>query len=561
MTKRTLLSIVLILCAACVFAQSAPKWTKKAQKSIVSVLTYGKDGKLLHSGTGFYIDNQGTAVADYSLFAGAYSASVIDVDGKKNAVSLILGADDTYGVVRFRTDAIKTNALTLVSKPAEKANTLYALKYSKEKIKTGPFTSVSDTATVADSCVYYTLASEIDSTYIGCPLFTTDGELAATLQTPLAGKSHALDIKFARSLAIHAIQTKSANLALDNIHIRKGLPNTAEESLVYLYFKSRTASNDVYLDMLNQFVTTYPDNPEGYNRRATLLIDLYRYADADADLQKYIQLAGDKAETYSNVSNVIFAKLVYQPDSTYSQWTYDTAIEYIDKAINLSPTLDYKYAKGKILMQKKDYEAAYQLYDAINNSPERSPAGYYATTLAMEGRGDSITLQIAMLDSALAMFPDPLPGEAASYVLQRGVMHNKAGNYRKAVIDYNKYCYLCNNRVSPVFYYDRAMIEVNARMYQQAIDDIDLAINGDPNNTLYLAEKCGIMLRVNQLDECILTANKCLSLDSNNVDALRMRGYALLQKGKKQEALTDLNKAVSFGDTASKEIINTYINN
>ncbi len=558
MTKRTLLSIILILCAACVYAQSAPKWTKKAQKALMSVLTYGKDGKLLHSGTGFYIDNQGTAVADYSLFAGAYSAAVIDTDGKKNAVSLILGADDTYGVVRFRTDATKTNALTLVSRPAAKANTLYALKYSKEKIKTCPFTSVADTATVADSCVYYTLASEIDSTYIGCPLFTTDGELVATLQTPLAGKSHALDIKFARSLTINAIQTKSANLALDNIHIRKGLPETAEEALVYLYFKSRAASNDVYLDMLNQFINSYPNNPEGYNRRATLLIDLYRYADADADLQKYLQLSSEKAEVYSNISNVIFAKLVYQPDSTYSKWTYDTAIEYIDKAIAINPSLDYKYAKGKILMQKKDYEAAYQLYDAINNSPERSPAGYYATIMAMEGRGDSISARIAMLDSAIAMFPEPLPGEAASYVLQRGVMHNQAGNYRKAVLDYNKYCYLNNNRVTPTFYYDRAMIEVSARMYQQAIDDINLAIGGAPNNILYLVEKCGIMLRVNQLDECILTANKCITLDSNNVDALRMRGYALLQKGKKQEALTDLNKAVSLGDAASKDIIDNY---
>ncbi len=559
MTKRFTFTITLAICTICMWAQSAPKWVKKAQKSIISVLTYGADEKLLNSGTGFYIDEQGTAIADYSLFAGAHRAVVVNSDGKQADVEVILGADDTYSVVRFRTDVKESKPLPIASTPAGKASTLYALNFSKEKIKSCPFTSVSETITVADSCVYYTLASEIDTTYTGCPLFNADGELVATLQPALDGKSHALDINYATSLAIHAIQSKSANLALDNIHIRKGLPDTAEEALVYLYFKSRTASNDEYLDMLNLFITAYPDNPEGYNRRATLYIDLYRHADADADLQKYLKLSGEKAEVYSNISNIIFAKLVYQPDSVYTKWTYDTAIEYIDKALALNPTLDYKYAKGKILMQKKDYDAAYNLYDAINNSADRTPASYYAASLALEGRGDSLASQIVMLDSAIAMFPDPLPAEASTYVLRRGILHNKAQQYRKAVVDYNKFCYLSNNRVTPAFYYERAMIEVSARMYQQAIDDINLAISGDPRNLLYLVEKCGIMLRVNQLDECVTTARQCLAIEADNTDALRMLGYALLQQGKKEEALIHLNKAATLGDAAAKEIIDNYI--
>ncbi len=560
MAKRIFFTLALVISAMTLWAQAAPKWAKKAQKSIVSVLTYGEDGNLLKSGTGFYIDNRGTAVADYSLFRGAHSAVVVDAKGGKSAVSLILGADDTYGVVRFRTDAKESAPLEIASAPAEKANTLHALKYSKEKIKTAPFTSVADTIIVADSCVYYTLASEIDSSYIGAPLFNTDGQLVAVLQTPLAGKSYALDINYARALTIRAIQTKSENLALDNIYIRKGLPETAEEAQVYLYFKSRSASDEVYLDMLNQFIAAYPDNPEGYNRRATLYVDLYRYDDAEADLQKYLQLAGEKAEVYSNMSNIVFAKLVYQPDSVYAKWTYDTAIGYIDKAIELSPaTLDYKYSKGKILMQKKDYDVAYNLYDAINHSADRSPASYYAASLALEGRGDTISARIEMLDSAIAMFPDPMPAEAASFVLRRGVLHNQAGNYRKAVLDYNKFCYLSNNQVNASFYYDRAQIEVRARMYQQAIDDINLAISAEPRNPLYYMEKSAIMIRVNQLDECITAARQCITLDADNADAYRILGYALLQKGDKQQAVAMLQKAVSLGDAGAQEILEKYV--
>ena len=93
--KRILFTCILAFSVVCAWAQSAPKWTKKVQKSIVSVLAYGKDGKLLHSGTGFYIDARGTAVADYSIFRDAYSASVVDASGNKSNVCRILGADDT----------------------------------------------------------------------------------------------------------------------------------------------------------------------------------------------------------------------------------------------------------------------------------------------------------------------------------------------------------------------------------------------------------------------------------------------------------------------------------
>ena len=191
------------------------------------------------------------------------------------------------------------------------------------------------------------------------------------------------------------------------------------------------------------------------------------------------------------------------------------------------------------------------------NSEARSPEIYYVSSFAHEGAGDSVSVMIAMMDSALAMFPTPMPGEAAQYVLRRGQLHSAAGHYRDAVNDYNQYCFLCNNQVNVSFYYDRAKLEDKARMYQQALDDLTTAIGMQPNvPTLYI-EKCALLLKVNELDECINTAKQLLAFDAQNVDALRIMGYAQTQNGKKAEGKANLQKAVDLGDESAKEILKT----
>ena len=164
-------------------------------------------------------------------------------------------------------------------------------------------------------------------------------------------------------------------------------------------------------------------------------------------------------------------------------------------------------------------------------------------------------VQIELLDSAIAMFPTPMPAEAAQYILRRGQLHSVAGHYRDAVNDYNQYCFLCNNKVNVSFYYDRAKLEDKARMYQQALDDLTTAIGMSPRIPMLYIEKCALLLKVNELDECINTANQLLAFDAENVDALRIMGYAQTQNGKKELGKANLQKAADLGDESAKEIL------
>ena len=552
--------LILSLVALTANAQeaAAPKWGSKVMKGIVSVLTYDKEGSLMKSGTGFYISNDGMALADYSLFKDAYSAVVVDVDGEKSDVKWIMGADDTYSVVKFKTASKKTTALTLSEAPASEGAMVFTLKYTKDKLKSCPTAQVSSVKTVADSCSFYTLSYATDDSYHGAPVFNAKGDVIGMTQPSMGNNGYALGIEFANTVSIQALASKVNTLALEAIHIPKGLPDSDGASLVYLYMQSKTMPNEEYLNLVNLFIETWPDNAEGYIRRASPLIDLHRFDEADQDFQTYLKMCSDKPLAHTRIADIINTKLVYQPEPKYEKWTFDLALEHVDKALAERPdVLDYKLLKGQILMAKKDFAGAIAHYDEMLNSEARSPEIYYVSSFAHEGAGDSVSVMIAMMDSALAMFPTPMPGEAAQYVLRRGQLHSAAGHYRDAVNDYNQYCFLCNNQVNVSFYYDRAKLEDKARMYQQALDDLTTAIGMQPNvPTLYI-EKCALLLKVNELDECINTAKQLLAFDAQNVDALRIMGYAQTQNGKKAEGKANLQKAVDLGDESAKEILKT----
>ncbi len=580
--QRNILLAILLALATTTWAQDAevavPKWGSKVQKSLVSLIAYDQNHEMIHEGTAAFVSDNGVAVADYALLRDAYSAIVVTADGKKLDVSRILGADDTYGVVKMQIDTKKSTPLTFASSTSGTSGTrTFAILYQKDKLTKCPSTPVAKKEIVEEKYAYYTLQTAFDNKYTGAFLFDEQGNCLGIVQSPIAEHSYAIDAAYAFDRKITPIPSKAETMALNNIHILKGLPDSKEEALVYLFFKSKSAGNDEYLDLLNLFIDTWPDVAEGYLRRATPLMDTHRFEEADRDLKTYLKLADDPMAANANVADAIYNKLRFLPEETYEPWTYDLAIQHIDKALTLAKgnvssakdeatrteaenvVLQFQLQKALILTGKGDHQAAIDIYDELNAGPHRSPSIYYAASMAHEALGDSLSVPVALMDSALAMFPDPMPADAANYVMRRGQLLAAAGRYREAVLDYNKYCYLNNNRVTADFYYDRFLLEKQARMYQQALDDIDLAIGQAPREPLYYVERSALQLMVGQTDECIESARQCLALDPQNSDAYRIMGYAQIQKGDKTSARQNLQRAVELGDPNAQELIDKFL--
>ena len=553
--------------ASMTFAQ--PKFASKVKKGLISVNTYDKQGDLLHQGMGFYVGANGEAIADYRVFKGAYKATVIDANGKQEDVDCIWGADDAYSLVRFKVKTKGNAIIPSVTSFQPMKSTLYVLKVADGGKLESDQVTVADTSMIQGKYVYYGLDKQLDSKMMGASVFNESGTLVGMLHSTIGNKSYVLDIRFREVLQMAALPSNSASVALGNIFIPKALPETAEEALVYLFMKSRSSTNDEYMDMVNRFVDTFPQNAEGYLRRATPLIDLLRFDEAENDLQKYLSLVEDKAIGNYNVASLIFDKLRLQPEPAYEKWNYSVALQYVDKALSLYSTSSDNDAqkaerqkcrllKGQMLLESKDYESAIALYEGMLQEGDRNPAYLYAISMAREGRGDSIESVIEPIDSAIAQFGEPMPSDASPFVIRRGQLLANSGKYREAVRDYNQYAYLQNNKVSAVFLYERSQIEVNARMFQQALDDLNRAVEIVPREPLYLVERAALTLRVGMLDDCIQSCQTAIRLNPNIIDAYRILGYAQLQKGDKTNARLNIQKAIDMGDETAKTLMDTY---
>ena len=90
MKKILILPLLLFFLIQGSMAQT-PKWVEKAKRAVFSVVTYDKNDKMLNTGNGFFVSEDGLALSDYTLFKGAERAVVITSEGKQMPVSLILG--------------------------------------------------------------------------------------------------------------------------------------------------------------------------------------------------------------------------------------------------------------------------------------------------------------------------------------------------------------------------------------------------------------------------------------------------------------------------------------
>ncbi|MBQ7683101.1 MAG: TonB-dependent receptor, partial [Bacteroidaceae bacterium] len=246
--KKFLITLVLTAVTLSVWGQEAPapKWLSKAQKSILSVITYDQNREKLNEGCGFVVSSDGAVISTYNTFKEAYSAVVVDASGNKYDVERILGADDVYGLVRFRISNKKTTPLTIASSTASnRGMDVLAIGYTKGKVNVVPKSSIEKKDMVSDNkYAYYTLATEFDGKQEGNGLFNTNGELVGIILSSVDKKSGAVDAAMGRDLSLGALLNRSQSMTYNKIYIKKGIPDSPSEALIYLSMKSRNTGND-----------------------------------------------------------------------------------------------------------------------------------------------------------------------------------------------------------------------------------------------------------------------------------------------------------------------------
>ena len=554
---KRIITILFAACVCCMVNAQPDKWVKKASKAVFTLKTFNADGSLIGSGNGFFITADGVAVSSYTPFRGAAKAVVIDAMGKEYEVKSIIGANDVYDIAKFRVDATKCQ--TLRTAPAAVENTsLWLLPYNAKNAYSCTAAKVKSVQKVQNDYDYYTLEATAPENTVGCPYLNANGEVVGIQQQSSSDDNttqYAVGAAFATGLKMTGLSLNDP--ALKATSIKKDLPDELDQAILTLYLASTLGDAQSFVGLVDDFIAKFPQAPDGYSYKAQIMAAQDNYPEADKYMKLAIDNATDKAEARYNYAKMMYQNLIYFYDSASHAWSYEQALEQAEQAVALDPQLPYLTQKAQLLFACKRYADSYAAFQDVIGKGGRTAECFYGAARCKEQLNDT-TACLALLDSAVATFSKPYLKEAAPYIYARAQALAESGKYRLAVNDYNEYENLMISQVNSEFYYIRSQVEAKARLFQQALNDLDKAIDKSPDILLYRSEKASLQIRVHLLDQAIETASECIRLFPNASDGYLFLGLAQCLKGDKVQGVGNLLKAKDLGDAQADVLIEKY---
>ena len=544
MKRISIIIMTLVLCASSLMAQPGP--VQKVSKSVFTLTTFNKDGGIIASTQGVFIDNKGTAISTFKPFVGATKASIVDASGKSMNVDAILGADELYDVAKFRIIGA-TTAAPIASKASVAGEKVWLVPYS---IKKSPFQQedISSVENFMTTYNYYIFSSSVPENAVGCPFVNKNGQVIGLMHTN--GQTTAIDANYAKQLKVTGLSTLDA--ALRETGIRTALPDTEQDAITMMTLKKGQIPVDVYKEYTQEFINKFPTSAFGYKEKALYLVDQEKYDEAAKLMEEGIKKSAAKDEAHSNYADLIYQKIAYKGDSTYTAWTLDKAIDEAQKAYAAKPQPVYKHQEAQINFLKGNYQKACDMFLDLTKSNLNGGELYFEAAQAKTHLKAPAQEIEVLLDSAISV--GARTGMAGNYYLARANFLNEQGQYRRAIQDYNMYDSIARP-VDANFFYTRYQCETKLRMWQPALLDIARACYLAPKQPTFFAEWASLDLRVKRYDEGISAATHCTKLAPEYADGYLLLGLLQKEKGLKDEAIKNLKKAQELGDTRAAEYL------
>ena len=532
-------------------AQPAP--VQKAGRSVFTLTTFKADGSILASTHGVFVGSAGEAVSSWKPFAGASRAVAIDADGQEHEVDAVYGANELYDVCRFRVKGT-TTAAPLCKQNATQGQKAWLVGYSLKKAPCKQY-AIKSVETFMEKYSYYILDGKAAENSADCPFVNQNGEILGLCQLSKDGEEvHATDVRFINTFTTRGLSINDP--LLRQTGIRVALPADVNDARLMLMMAGEKSDTAAYVGYVEDFIRQFPTEVDGYSAKGQRQLANGDFAGVDATMTEAIAKCTNKDEAHSSYASLIYQKEVYLADTTYTAWNLQKALDEAVAASAVRKLPIYEHQQAQIVFAMGEYQDAYDRFIALTKSDIRNGELFYEAAQCRTHLGATNDEILTLLDSAVNVNPDQ--SISAPYYLARGRMLDQAGEYRKAILDYNKYDTLMFNRGSHEFYYIKFKCEMRIRQYQQALNDIAHAIVLNRTEPTYYAEMASLQLRVNQLEDAIRTADMCIEIEPDYADPYIVKGIAHGELKQKAEALQALEKAKELGDERAEGLIAKY---
>lgn len=532
---RKFLFLYIIMCATYGFAMKPVDC-----KAVVQVVSFSTSGDTLAKGHGFFISPEGEAIVAFNLLQDASRVEVTDWKGKVYEVEYLLGANSTYDLAKIKCKGKKFFYLDMATTAPEDSMSCMQTYYSQNKKSDAIPTEILNASDYEDY-KYYSISTQNNGKYFGCPVVNEKGAVVAITQRNLDKKSEsacAIDIRFATNLKITASSAMNADIRA--IKLPRVIPDTEDDAYSYLYLLSRVAKDSLQFETASAlFTERYPQNAKAMLEQASFYANHRNYARADEAISGAFKVAENMDEVHSVLADIIYQKALYSPQPAYKDWELVRALNESEMAFKIKPDTAYIVQQAHCLYGLERYkEASDKFVVSAEYSKQPAEMYFYAANALERANGDS-ALVLNLLDKAVATFERPYKPEAAPYLLSRAQHLEQVGKFRAAVQDYNEYEKAIGAKHLTARFYDiRQAVEQQARMYQQAIDDLHTAAalsTNDDDRGLYLTEAAYIYLQVGMNEEAISEAEEALRLLPGNTEIQSCIDFAKQQINKNKQ--------------------------
>ena len=538
--------------------QAQPAPVKKAAQSVFTLTTYNADGTIHYTSHGVFTGNGNEAIAMWHPFQGATRAVIIDAKGKQYDVDAMLGVSENYDVCRFRIKNYNNNATALpLTTDNAAASTAYLVGYDLKKPEIKTLSPLRTEKFMTDYNYYVFKDEDVEGSMLGCPVVNGAGQLLGIMQRPdNGGEAFSADARLTTTFKLYGLSINDRSLRATGI--RTALPSDEKEASLMLVLAASMSDSLRYNEYIDDYIKYFPTATDGYNARATQLVNYGKLAEADEMLQTEVKRAAKKDVAYSNYAALVYNACILRADTTFTKWNLDKAYELAGEAYKLNPQPAYQHQQAQMLYAMKKYKEAEDLLTALQKTDLGKTGEIYYEAAQCKAQLKAPKEEImSLLDKAV----DVQKGAAAApYILARGAQYDADGQYRKAFLDYLRYDSLMNNNASADFYYTKYKCEMKIRQYQPALNDIAHAIILTRTEPLYYAEMASLQLRVNRLEDAVKTCDLAFNIKGADTmpDFYIIKGIALCEQKKTAEGLEALKKAQEIGDSRAEELIKKY---
>jgi len=288
---------------------------------------------------------------------------------------------------------------------------------------------------------------------------------------------------------------------------------------------------------IEKAIELQPNNPNLYNQKWVLLGNLKRYVEAEAVINKAIDL-NPRAVFYNNRGFLYF-----------EHKTGELALADFNKAIDINPQFAAAYNnRGSLYKEQKKWELALADYNkTIAINPQLASAYNNRGNLYYEQK----QWELALTDYNKAIAINPQYAKAYN---NRGFLYNEQNKRELALADYNKAI-----AINPQFgdtYINRGILYAEQKQWELALADFNKVIDINPQYAKAYNNRGVLYYEQKKWELALADFNKAIEINPQYADAYYNRGV-LYDKQKKWElALADYTKAIAINPQYAKAYYN-----